>query len=877
MKTHDYQSQSRPKIDGKFFELNQERYYIKGATYGTFAPDESGNLFPSSEIVEKDFQLMMENGINTVRTYTVPPLSLLDLALKYGLKVMVGMPWEQHLTFLESKKHEMDILKRTKENAEKCEKHPAIFCYAIGNEIPSSIVRWYGEKRISKFLHKLYKTVKSVDPDGLVTYVNYPTTEYLELSFLDFDCFNVFLETKEKLSKYLARLHNLAKDKPLILSEIGLDSSRNGLDKQAETLDWQVSTIFEKGCAGCFVFSWTDDWWRGGLDILDWDFGLVDRSRVAKPALHTIRKVFSDVPFTSHQKLPMISVVVCSYNGAATIRDTMEGLKKLNYPSFEVIVVDDGSTDDTPHIASQYDVNLITTKNKGLSSARNTGLYAAKGEIIAYLDDDAYPDPEWLKYIASAYLDSNHAGIGGPNLPPAGDGEIAACVSNAPGGPLHVLLDDEIAEHIPGCNMTFKKSALLEIGGFDPVFRAAGDDVDICWRIQEKGYTIGFHPSAFVWHHRRNSLRMYWKQQQGYGKAEALLEKKWPEKYNSLGHLSWKGHIYGNGLTKPYPVPKKKIFYGSQGTALFQSVYQSSSNIFRSYSLMPEWFFFILILALVSLLGMEWKPLYLALPVFVFSIFLVIVQAAVSARSSVFTEKPKTTFKRFKYYGITTFLYIMQPIARLKGRIKHGLFPLRDGLSNLRYFRYFSILSSKIEFWSEEWRPMEDWLEDISKSLISFKNKVKKGGEYDRWDFQYQTGPFIYVRALLTIEEHGMGRQNLKLKKQMLVSNTSLALIAILLFLTYQAYSYEAFISSSIFGIFSSFLILKLIADALYTKASLVFALNSLSQNSIKEEVIEPLSKSREAMEDHMTPVTLREWTEDRSVISQDSKTAKTL
>jgi hypothetical protein len=234
----------------------------------------------------------------------------------------------------------------------------------------------------------------------------------------------------------------LAKGKPLILSEIGLDSSRNGLEKQSETLDWQIRTIFEKGCAGAFVFSWTDDWWRGGLDILDWDFGLVDREREPKPALQTIKKVYLDVPFASQEKLPMISVVVCSYNGSATIRDTMEGLKNLDYPFFEVIVVNDGSKDATPDIVAEYDVHLITTTNSGLSSARNTGLHAANGEIVAYLDDDAYPDQQWLKYIASGYLGSNHAGIGGPNLPPQGDGPIAECVSNAPGGPLHVLTDD---------------------------------------------------------------------------------------------------------------------------------------------------------------------------------------------------------------------------------------------------------------------------------------------------------------------------------------------------------------------------------------------------------------------------------------------------
>ena len=75
------------------------------------------------------------------------------------------------------------------------------------------------------------------------------------------------------------------------------------------------------------------------------------------------------------------------------------------------------------------------------------------------------------------------------------------------------------------------------IEGFDTVYRAAGDDVDICWRIMEKGWKIGFNPSAVVWHHRRNTIRGYWKQQKGYGKAEALLEQKWPEKFNPHGHV----------------------------------------------------------------------------------------------------------------------------------------------------------------------------------------------------------------------------------------------------------------------------------------------------------------------------------------------------
>lgn len=372
---------ARPKITGKFITLEDEKFYIKGVTYGTFKPDNDGIQFPPKEIVEMDFSLMSLYGLNTVRTYTTPPVYLLDIALKYGLKVMIGLPWEQHITFLDSRKRKNNIIDKVSQCVNSCVNHPAILCYAIGNEIPATIVRYYGNTKIETFLHRLYKAVKKVDPEGLVTYVNYPTTEYLHLPFLDFDCFNVYLETKEKLESYLQRLHNLTGDRPLLLAEIGLDSQRNGMEKQAEVLDWQIRTTMAKGCAGCFVFAWTDEWWRGGFDIEDWDFGLVDRLRHPKPALHTISKAFSEITLWTEKDLPFISVVVCSYNGSATIKDCMEGLQKIDYPNYEVIVVNDGSTDNLTEIVSRYPVRLISTKNRGLSNARNTGMTDRKSVV----------------------------------------------------------------------------------------------------------------------------------------------------------------------------------------------------------------------------------------------------------------------------------------------------------------------------------------------------------------------------------------------------------------------------------------------------------------------------------------------------------------
>ena len=116
---------------------------------------------------------------------------------------------------------------------------------------------------------------------------------------------------------------------------------------------------------------------------------------------------------------------------------------------------------------------------------------------------------------------------------------MPAAVAVSPGGPTHVLISDEVAEHIAGCNMAFRRDALLDLGGFDPLYRAAGDDVDICWRFQDAGYTIGFSAAALVWHFRRNTVKAYLNQQRGYGKAEALVYAKHPFRFNLFGQAKW--------------------------------------------------------------------------------------------------------------------------------------------------------------------------------------------------------------------------------------------------------------------------------------------------------------------------------------------------
>jgi GT2 family glycosyltransferase len=772
-------------------------------TYGPFSSEPSGGF--EEAVVARDFAAMALSGINAVRVYAAPERWLLDLAQLNGLRVMVGIPWEQHIAFLDTGAAD-GIERSLREAIRPLAGHPAVLCYTIGNEIPASIVRWHGHTRIERFLARLCRAAREEDPGALVTYVNYPPTEYLRLSCFDFLSFNVYLEQREDLERYLGRLQNLADERPLVMAEIGLDSRRNGTDEQAASLSWQLEACNEAGCAGAFVFAWTDEWHRGGHEILDWDFGLTTREREPKPALGAVGRAFGSSGSDLDGPAPQMTVAVCSYNGSATLRECLEGAARLRYPSYEVIVVSDGSTDDTAEIARSFEgVRVIETGQRGLSAARNTAMAAAGSEIVAFIDDDAIPDPDWLTHLAAAFASERYVAAGGPNVPPPGSGRVAQCVANAPGGPTHVLIADREAEHIPGCNMAIRKQALQELGGFDAQFRAAGDDVDACWRLLEAGGQIAFSPGAVVCHHRRRSVRGYLRQQRAYGKAEALLERKHPEKYSAAGHVAWDGRLYGNGSAQHRGGWRWHVYYGGWGTAFYQPLYGPRNGLLESLPLMPEWYLAIAALAVLSAVGIVWSPALIALPLLVLAAAALGADAALGASRARFDAHNHTLRLRV----LTGALYLLQPLARLQGRLSHGLTPWRRrGLRSLGL-----PFARTAAFWSERWRGTEERVRSLSATLHREGAVVRSGGDWDRWDLYTRGGLLGGARLRLGIEEHGAGRQLVRVRSWPKAGWAALALVAVLALLAVLAGLSDAVAAAILLASFAGVVLARLLYE----------------------------------------------------------------
>ncbi len=775
----------RVRARAKFFFEGDYKFFLKGVTYGTFAPDSDGYYVGPPEKARIDLSLMREIGVNGVRVYHAPPKWFLDLCYEFGIRVMVTLWWGQNVDFLSSGRRRREIFAKVHSDVNSNAGHPGLLGYLVANEISSTMVRWYGVRRVTEFVENMINIGRDADDDVLFSYASYPPTEYLLPTNMDFYTFNVYLHRRSDFDRYLARLQNLAEDRPLIMGEFGMDTLRHSEKEQAEILAWHIESVVRGGLAGTFLYTWTDEWWCNGQDITDWAFGLTTRERLPKEALSRVKSLFAG-PESVTRKIslphyPKVSVIVCSYNGAKTLERCLESLRRIEYPDYEVILVDDGSKDDTEEIASRNRwITYLRQENSGLSMARNVGARAATGEVLAYTDSDCMADPQWLYFMVGTLLSGAYAGVGGPNVSPPAENWIQACVAAAPGGPNHVLLTDQIAEHIPGCNMAFYKWAFERVGGFDPEYRKAGDDVDFCWRLQQDGQIIGFSPSAIVWHYRRFTLAAFRKQQNGYGEAESLLRFKHLVFFGPTGTAKWKGQIYG-APRFTWLINRPIIYHGIFGEGLFQSIYPTPQSDLAGYLSSIEW---VVLTFLVFCLSIP-LPFLRIVPYLMFGgTFLVALSHMIHAKLE---PKHDTILARL----LVAFLALTQPLVRGWSRyftwLKFKRTPPAVIASHEKDYTPSRGSISNLNFWTENGQGREQLLPEIIEALETEGWNYSTDTGWKNWDIQVY-GSFWWGIKLRSVTEYHGGPKcltRIKLDTQM-VATTLLINLFVLAVLIYR-------------------------------------------------------------------------------------------
>jgi len=735
---------------GKFFRLGGEEMTLRGISYGPFRPNSRGESFPEDNQLAADLSHIRQLGFNTVRIYGEPSASLLSKVSELGLRLIVGIAWTDHVDFMRSRTQRQQILETVRAVTTRLRDHPSVVAFLVGNEIEKTLVRWMGPRRVQRFLEQLIDTGLACAPNQLFSYATYPSTEYLIPRNADFLAVNVYLEKRDDFAAYLQRLHHLAGNKPLVISEFGLDVAAHGEAMQAETFSWFEEECRRAAIAGTVWFSYTDEWFRGGEEITKWRFGVVNAERRSRFAVRG-----SPLPNREQrtENCDRISVIVCTYNGSATLRACLDSLQKLRYHDYEVMVIDDGSTEDIAAIIAAFpEVRYLRQEHVGLSAARNMGAREASGEILAYTDDDCLADEDWLSHIAAGFDDPKWVACGGPNIPPAPRHEIEAVVAAAPGAPAHVMLNDAEAEHLPGCNLAIRKAALNAIGGFREHYRTAGDDVDICWRLRDAGWHLRFMPGAMVWHHRRRTFGAYLRQQRGYGHAEALLMKDHPQHFGPIGGARWRGAIYGDA-SPAQDLAEGSIFHGPLGTGLFQGIYQHS----RRCAL--DWFsgvLWIAIFVVAMLLGWWW--------VAGFVLALSLLAAWCLCCSLPPPPHPLSWINRLQLLSLCWLHPIVRESARVSGMIGLGArpswHPTLKEVFEAPVPRKISLPIGEWAFWSEVGVGREAFLQHVTEALKESGHETIQDAGWLRHDLETPPSPYLST-ALLTVTEYHGGQKML--------------------------------------------------------------------------------------------------------------------
>jgi cellulose synthase/poly-beta-1,6-N-acetylglucosamine synthase-like glycosyltransferase len=235
---------------------------------------------------------------------------------------------------------------------------------------------------------------------------------------------------------------------------------------------------------------------------------------------------------------PFISVIIPAFNAANIIHNTLSALKNQRYPKdfFEVIVVDDGSRDNTAEVAQKMGVVVLAQSNQGAGVARNLGVKRAKGEIILFTDSDCEPQEDWIELMVEPF--QNPEVVGAKGFYKTKQHEFAARFAQAEYEiKCNMLKKAHYIDFIDTYSAAYRRDIFLEAGGFDAVYTtASGEDSELSYKLSMKGYKMVAVPNAFVYHLHPDTISKYLKKKYRNAYWRVVTWKKYPSKIARDSH-----------------------------------------------------------------------------------------------------------------------------------------------------------------------------------------------------------------------------------------------------------------------------------------------------------------------------------------------------
>ena len=555
-----------------------------------------GQLPRHPEQVERDLAQMREIGLNVVRIYHVPPRWFLDrLRGRRHARpdhAAVGKARRVSAANACARRDRRDGAARRSPRTAGIRRSSAI------SSATKSPARWCAGsacRRVTEFVEKLIRIGRETDPRPLFL---------RELSAHGIFCSrktsispaSTFTCTTSATSSVTCCACKICREeRPLILGEFGMDTIRHTEDEQAEMLGWHIESVVRCGLAGTIFFAWTDEWFTGEQEITDWAFGIVTRTREPKKAFHVLRENSARTT-----RLCRIGVAGRSRSSRSssvpttarkTLAECLESLGKIDYPNYEVILVDDGSTDNTREIAARFpNVRYVHQTNHGLSHARNHGAAVGQrrdfrlhrlrlhGRSRLALLFGRHAAERRLRRGGGAECFAAGAELG-PGLRRGGAGRARATFCSPTPWPSTFRV----------VTWPFTAGRLRTSAASTPSITRPATTWIFAGASSRPAASSPSAPPRSSGIIAVSPCAPFANSRKGYGEAESMLRFKHLVFFGPTGTAKWRGQIYGTPRFSWF-INRPIIYHGVFGEGFFQSIYPTPQSEVAAYLSSIEWF-----------------------------------------------------------------------------------------------------------------------------------------------------------------------------------------------------------------------------------------------------------------------------------------------